>query len=225
MNTHLRYRSIVIEDAKKSFLNGYSPAPALFYCSRNTAEPTRSNPDAIVASIARQLSSLQPGHPLLPPVVAAYKEREREGFASGPLGIDESCSLIIQFSEQYPMMTIIIDALDECDLDKRADLLENLESILQKSICLVKIFVSSRDDQDIVCHLRDYPNLQLSSESNKDDISLFVTSETESLIRRKKLLALSTNKEKLKVEIIRTVTRDAGGMLVISRSASHAAFY
>jgi hypothetical protein len=221
INTYGRHRSIVINDAKKAFHNGQSPAPVFFYCSRNTAEPTRSSPDAIVASITRQLSSLQPEHPLLPPMVAAYKKRETEGFASGPLRMDESRALIIQLAENYPLTTIIIDALDECDPDRRVDLLESLQAILQESSSLVKIFVSSRDDQDIACHLRDYPNLELSSEKNMDDISSFVATETHNLIKKKKLLALSANKEKLKTEIIEQVTKKADGMSVLSSSASH----
>ena len=140
----------MIEDAKKAFDNGQSPAPVFFYCSRNTAEPARSNPDAIVATIARQLPSLQPGHPLLPPTVAAYKKREMEGFASESLGIGESRLLIHQLAEYYPLTTIVIDALDECDPERRTVPLETLESILQESSSMVKIFVSSRDDQDIV---------------------------------------------------------------------------
>ena len=202
----------MIEDAKKAFYNGQSPPAAFFYCSRNTAEPTRSIPDSIVASIARQLSSLQPGDPLLPPVVAAYTKREQEGFASGSLGIEESRALILQLVEHYQLTTIVIDALDECDPERQADLLETLEEILQESSSLVKIFVSSRDDQDIVLHLRDYPNLELSSDKNMDDITLFVAAETSTLIKRRKLLAFSSNKEHLKTEIIEQVTKGANGM-------------
>jgi hypothetical protein len=202
----------VIEDAKKAFYNGQSPPPAFFYCSRNTAEPTRSIPDSIIASIARQLSSLQPGDPLLPPAVAAYMKKEKEGFASGSLGIEESRALILQLVEHYQLTTIVIDALDECDPERRADLLESLEEILQESPRLVKIFVSSRDDQDIVLHLQDYPNLDLSSDKNMNDITSFVTAETHSLIKRRKLLALSSNKASLKTEIIEQVTKGANGM-------------
>jgi hypothetical protein len=124
---------MVIEDALKAFRAGQSPPPAFFYCSRNTAEPTRSSPDAIVASIARQLSSLGPGLPLLPPIVEAYKTRETDGFASGALRIDESRALIIQLVEHYQLTTIVIDALDECDPESRWELLETLEAILRES--------------------------------------------------------------------------------------------
>ena len=205
-------RSIVIEDAMKAFHAGQSPPPAFFYCSRNTAEPARSSPDAITASIARQLSSLQPGLPLLPPIVAAYKKREAEGFASGSLRMGESRALIIQLVEYYPLTTIVIDALDECDSEERADLLDTLKEILQESSRLVKIFVSSRDDQDIVLHLQDYPNLELGFERNMDDIASFVRAETQYLIRTQKLLRFSSNKEELKSSIIYQVTKGAGGM-------------
>lgn len=120
----------MIIDAKKAFRDSHSPAPVFFYCSRNTAEPTRSSPDVIIATIARQLSSLRPRDPLLPPTVAAYKKREMEGFVSGLLGIDESRTLIIQLAEHYPLTTIVIDALNEYDPERRADLLETLESTL-----------------------------------------------------------------------------------------------
>lgn len=205
-------RSMVIEDALKAFRAGQSPPPAFFYSSRNTAEPGRSSPDTIVASIARQLSCLGPGLPLLPPMAEAYKKRETEGFASGALRIDESRALIIQLIEHYQLTTIVIDALDECDRESRWDLLETLETILQEFSSLVKIFVSSRDDQDIVFHLREYPNLELSSDRNKDDIESFVQAEIKTLIRRRKLLRLSMNKEELSVIIAERVIRDANGM-------------
>jgi hypothetical protein len=59
-------------------------------------------------SIARQLSSLEPGLPLLSPSVAVYLRKEAEGFASGTLHINESCALIIQLIEHYPLTTIVI---------------------------------------------------------------------------------------------------------------------
>jgi hypothetical protein len=196
----------------RAFRSGQSPPPAFFYCSRNTAEPMRSSPDAVIASIIRQLSRLQPELPLLPPIVATYKKREIEGFASGSLRIDESRALLIQLIEHYPLTTIVIDALDECNPENRADLLETLEQILQESSCLVKIFVSSRNDRDIVYHLQEYPNLELTSNRNSDDITSFVRAETEDLIKRRKLLHLSANKEELKEIIIQRITSGADGM-------------
>lgn len=90
--------SIVIEDALKSFRAGYNPQPVFFYCSRNTAEATRSDPKAILASLARQLSCPKLGEPLLNPTVKLYRKKEAEGFASGSLKMEESYALIVQLS-------------------------------------------------------------------------------------------------------------------------------
>ncbi|KIM92814.1 hypothetical protein OIDMADRAFT_107066 [Oidiodendron maius Zn] len=204
--------AIFIEDTIRAYKAGENPPPVFFYCSRNTAEPGRSNPEAIIASIARQLSSLEPGLPLLNPSIAVYLRKEAEGFASGTLRINESCALIIQLIEHYPLTTIVIDALDECNAEKRADLLEALETILRESTQMVKIFVSSRDDQDIVCHLNDYPNLEISSDRNLDDVVSFIRAETRSLITRRKLLRFSSNKDELEEVIIDQVTKGTAGM-------------
>jgi hypothetical protein len=207
-------RSIVVEDAIRAFRAGQSPPPAFFYCSRNTAESGRSNPEEIIASIARQLSSLQPELPLLSPSIAVYLKKEAEAFASGTLRISESCALVLQLLEHYPLTTIVIDALDECDREKQVDLLEALETILRESSHLVKIFISSRDDQDIACRLKDYPNLEISSDRNTDDILSFVRAETRALITKRKLLRFSTNKDVLEKFIIDEVSKGANGMYV-----------
>ena len=97
-----------------------------------------------------------------------------EGFISGSLQMDESLNLVLQLIAQYPITTIVIDAIDECDPRKRYKLLKALEKILQNSSSLVKVFVSSRNDQDIVLRLRHYPNLEIDSRRNVDDIARFV---------------------------------------------------
>jgi len=121
---------VVVEDALARYKAGDSPQPIFFYCSRNPVEPARSNPQVILASLARQLSCLEPGKPLLKPSVNIFREKEAEGFASGSLQIDESFNLVLQLIAQYPLTTIVIDAMDECDPQKRHELLKALEKIL-----------------------------------------------------------------------------------------------
>ena len=205
-------RSVVIEDAWNDFNAGYSPPPAFFYCSRNPAEPRRSSPEAILASIVRQLSNLEHGDHLLDPAVTAYKKREAQAFASGTLSVEDSCALILQLVEHYPLTTIVLDALDECDPGKRDDLLDALKEILQTSSNLIKIFVSSRDDQEIVEYLQDYPSLEIASDRNKEDIEAFVRNEVQKLVKKGKLLRQSHTKEELTELIIKKVIHGAAGM-------------
>lgn len=204
--------SLVIEDAFAAFGRDESLPPAYFYCSRNPAEPGRSDPEKILASIARQLSRPVPNGPLLQEVIAAYDVHEGEGFSAESLRSREIRELIVQLTSHYPTATIILDALDECDLKARRELLADIEFILQRSSCPLKIFVSSRNDQDIVYKLQGYPNLEMSSSRNFGDIKKFVESETGRLIACGAMLRFSPIKQELHQTIIEDVVSGAKGM-------------
>lgn len=204
--------SLVVEDALSAFKKHQCPPPTYFYCSRNPAEPGRSDPETILASVARQLSCLEPGRPLLQPTITAYNKHEEEGFAAESLRLQETRGLILQLTEHYPTVIIIIDALDECNPATRKDLLAAIEFLLRESPRLVKIFVSSRDDQDIMYKLQGYPNLELSSDRNSGDIAKFVESETSRLIESGDLLRFSSTRQELQQKIIRDIVSGAAGM-------------
>ena len=203
--------SLVIEDMVKRFQASQSALPVYFYCARTAAEPERSNPNAVLASILRQLSCVQPDAPLLSPVIEKYK-RHGEGFKSKGLDIEDSRDLIVRLVEDYDMSIIVVDALDECDPNMRQDLLDAFEHILKESAGLVKIFVSSRNDQDIVYTLRDYPNLDIVSNMNTADIEAYVKIETQKLVKSGQLLRNSRAKEEMTALIVDHVSSGADGM-------------
>ncbi|KAK1855285.1 ankyrin repeat protein [Colletotrichum chrysophilum] len=121
--------------------------------------------------------------------------------------------LIQKLLESYrgQPITLVIDALDECDKDTRQNLLDALVSLLEAPTTL-KVFATSRDDWDIVKELDKYQNLYLSSDRNSGDINLFVRSETERLVERGSLLWGSTRKEELRDKIIHELISNAHGM-------------
>ena len=203
--------SIVVEDAIRRSEAGRGPSPVYFYCSRDAAEPQQSDAAAIFSSIVRQLSCAEPELPLLPPVVEIYEKGQ--GFNSRGLQIDDSCDVIKKLIECYPMTTIIIDALDECNAEEREKLLDAFEDLLKdSSFGLLKIFLSSRDDQGIACTLRDYPNVNLVASRNSADIEAFVREETNRLVEKQRLLRNSNAKEALVALIIDEVSSGADGM-------------
>ena len=210
-NTLVLTRSLVIEDMIARFEAGQTRLPVYFYCTRSAAEPDRSNPHAVLASILRQLSCVQPDAPVLPPVIEKYRI-QREGFSSNGLDLDDSCDMIIRLIEEYSMTTIVVDALDECDPLTRQSLLDAFEHILRESLGLVKIFVSSRNDQDIVCTLRDYPNMDISSDRNTADIEAYVETETTKLVKTGQLLRNSRAKDKMAASIVKHISAGADGM-------------
>lgn len=160
---------------------------AFFYCNRNEAERERANPEGILRSIVRQLSMSGPHARLSEFVAAKYKERECKHFADGPLRLDECVDLIIRLTEQYMCTTIIIDALDECDVTTRHSLLAALSSIMQHSSS-TKIFVSSRDDKDITLQLQELPNLYIKASDNVKDIDRYVHFKIDQALANRRLL-------------------------------------
>lgn len=126
---------------------------AFFYCARSSAEPERAKPVEVLKALLRQLASSKPDIPICEPVATEYKARKRKADDDcsklKQLNVSDCTRLILQLTEHRPAV-ILIDALDECEEDARHELLEALDEIVQKSTEIVKIFVSSRDDIDIV---------------------------------------------------------------------------
>jgi len=158
----------VIEFLKQNSSRELSPAPiAYFYCVRSPNEPERSDPTEVLRSILEQLSSSDLDLPIRLPVVQAYMEKKKEARGRRPekLDLDETVEVILQLAEINPA-TIIIDGLDECDPSQRQDLLDSLQTLLKRADNVIKIFVSSRDDHDLVHRLSQTPNTYLHAADN-----------------------------------------------------------
>ena len=205
--------SLVIDRFIDDFEADRNLNPIYFYCQRNSAEPERSDPEAILRSLVRQMSCLRPGGALLQSVRDLYDARKKEGFAAGSLESDECTALILVMTKHRPMTTILIDALDECDPEKRYVLLDALSSIVTDSTGLVKLFVSSRDDRDIILHLGEWPNLKIQASHNQDDIARYVNSEVSKVIHSRKWRSGRVD-ENIEEEIKLALIKKAQGMSV-----------
>ena len=165
-------------------------------------------------SILKQLACTKLDLPVREPVAKIYKERKEiaddNGYEIERLEFAECVQCILALLESTPA-TIIIDALDECDSGRRYQLLKALDDIIQQSTSLVKIFVSSRDDKDIVCRLEQSPNVFIHASDNIDDIKYFVKLEVEQSIVDGRLLSGDVS-EDLKNKIISTLVSQADGM-------------
>ena len=124
-----------MENIPKESNNISAAAPvAYFYCTRNAAEPQRAEPEEILRSILKQLSCSELELPIREPVVQEYMKRRREADLDGSepenLNVAETVKLIISIIEDNPA-TIVIDALDECQPERRRDLLTALDDIIK----------------------------------------------------------------------------------------------
>jgi hypothetical protein len=187
---------------------------AYFYCLRDAADSQRADPEEILRSILKQLACSVTYTSIRDPVVTAYRQRKKLSSFHGseppsPSGL-ECLYLILELLEDNPAI-IIIDALDECDPERRHDLLQALDTIIEYSTGLVKVFVSSRDDSDIVWKLANSPNIYISAKDNSRDIANFVHSELGNAIAQKRLLGGKVSAE-LQEQISSTLISRAQGI-------------
>ena len=149
------WRSSVRSTVINMSLHTNSAATAFFYCSRSTAEPLRAKPVEVLSALLKQLCSSETHEPVSQPVAREYEIRKRRSEEDcSPvkrLTVDDCVRLIIELTEEHAAI-MVVDALDECDESTRDQLLEAFDKIIVKSGSVVKIFVSSRDDVDIVSH-------------------------------------------------------------------------
>ena len=148
-------------------------ALAYFYCDRN--QPDRQDPALIMSSFVRQLSWVESTNTIQRLIVQKYEIAQRNCFASGGLKIEESFDLLLQLTETYPQITLVLDALDECNKETRASFMKMLDNLVSgKSSNLVKVFISSRPDLDIKHRLKGGPNMEIKATDNEKDIAKFV---------------------------------------------------
>ncbi|XEU97320.1 hypothetical protein FSHL1_002606 [Fusarium sambucinum] len=147
-------------------------AVAYFYCKRD--EANRKTPQDILRSILRQLSTplKQVESGKIHQTLKGLPDRlETSGMA---LDISTCQNLIESLVCDYSRTTIILDALDECERDSRAELMKAVSCLRNRGI---RVFISSRTDDDIQRHFQDNPVIEIQATDNEDDINSFVRHE------------------------------------------------
>ncbi|KAL9607780.1 MAG: hypothetical protein Q9167_007337 [Letrouitia subvulpina] len=151
---------------------------AYFYCSRTTSDTRQHDPRAILLSILRQLAAPLPGLPLRPLIISVYDREATRGSHEAQLSIEEMKTLLADLIEHYYQnVTLVIDALDECDAKGRSELLDIFTALTYNPSTTVKTIVSSRNDSDIESHFTKIPNLSITATDNAGDIMRFISEE------------------------------------------------
>ncbi|CAG9993752.1 unnamed protein product [Clonostachys byssicola] len=174
---------------------------AYFYCKRD--EEDRSQPVPILRSLVRQLSSpFQRLGEIHQEVQTLAQNMEAQALT---FSVSLCQNILAKLVSSYRDTTIILDALDECNMDKRNHLMDCLSQLIDRQSNL-KIFISSRKDADITRHFESQPIIEIQAINNQHDIESFVKEE---LARDQRWDSL---KPKLKDKIISTLHRMSQGM-------------
>ena len=168
----------------------------------------------MLRAILKQLLCFNPRWQQESPIAKEYRARKKEAdeeeLEISSFDISETIDRIVEIASEMPV-TILIDALDECRSGQRHELLNALDILLDRSAHLVKVFVSSRDDIDIVLSLQKRPNIYINTNDNKADIRRFIKCEIQKAQRDRRLLK-GTASPRLTSLITEHLTVKAGGM-------------
>ena len=150
---------------------------AFFYCRRAKSEEERSKPLSVLQSFLRQLACYVHKPELIQlGLIETLQQTRRVG---GNLNRAKCEALLFKSFDLYPCTTLIIDALDECDIDTRRDLIRFLSSIPARSMRPVKIFISSRPDDDIKRAFSVGLNVGIHANMTEQDMRLFINHKLE----------------------------------------------
>ena len=208
--------SAVIDSFLQEYSGQVSPAPfAFFYCSRNQAEAERSNATEILRSILRQLTVLDGSSSKVhQSIVREYENRQAkaklDGFDVNRLEATECIQLILDTTAANSA-TVIVDALDEIESSSRYILTSALTRIVQESLNVVKVFLTSRDDSSIHARLPDAVALRIQKEHVFNDMSKFVHQKISVIIQNRSMLN-GVISDELKQDLVRVLIDGAGEM-------------
>lgn len=156
--------------------NAHDEGFAYFYCYRQ--DPARSGPKEILRNIIRQLAigpwkAVGRQGTIHKSVHDLWKNSRGQGISSTFAQWEECLLALIN---TYPRTTIVLDALDECSEEHRQTFIKLLIKLgtRQSEYNPVKIFVSTRPEEEILRNFDKFPTIRMQEKNNADDIATFV---------------------------------------------------
>lgn len=199
--------SLVVDYINKSIDTSVN-ALIYFYCVRDTAEPERAEPGQILMCLARQLAYHQPSSTVRTEAVERYENFTLGGTQARDLGIDDTLDLIAELAADLVSLTVVIDAIDECN--GISTLLGHLRTIMGRNK-QVRFFLTSREGKEISTWLKTVQHREIQIGKNLGDITSFVQSEIEKNPKLIQLFSRNVSPD-LKEKVIQILTEGAQGM-------------
>ncbi|KAK5989227.1 Vegetative incompatibility HET-E-1-like protein [Cladobotryum mycophilum] len=153
---------------------------AYFYCEKG--DGGLGEPLSVLQSYVRQLSTVPAYQDFMQKrLIRLYRESRKAGVK---LGFDACKEQLFESVNLYPKTTLVLDGLDECDLDSRRRLIEILAELVEKAKNPIKLFISSRPEQDIANALPSDSIIKVNASDNKGDIRKFIEQKMEEIERQ-----------------------------------------
>ena len=175
---------------------------AFYYC--DYADQVTLTPKGVIGSLVQQLLTDSE----LPREIAnhIFNVFHEEDYPPTHQELRELFRMALSLS---PRAFLVIDGLDECEKNACREILSIINGILKTTGCVIKIYISSQSDVQILHALAAYPRISLSTSTLSPDIEAYVTSAIQALIEERQLLIQSPALER---EIITVLKEKANGM-------------
>ena len=106
---------------------------------------------------------------------------------------------------------VILDGLDECGKEARAQVMSVLDRLLGLGSALLKILILCREEDQLLRTLNQVPHIRITPEASKSDIESFVIGSVRAKIQSKQL---RIRNPKLELEIVSELVSKAQGMFL-----------
>lgn len=184
-----RYRINVIRLMEKL---GRAEGPAIdepfafFYCSNRDVTIKDDILLHAYSSYVRQLATV-PHYPrkMETGLVQLYQTMRKQ---SQKFQIEDCQARIQELVDLFPRTTLVLDALDECDKKTKKALISFFGKLIKDSKRVVRIFISSREEDDILRLFREHDLFQgerlveiTVGHSNQDDMKKYLDAEMEEI--------------------------------------------
>lgn len=124
----------------------------------------------------------------------------------------EWSTCLLKLIDTYPRTTIVLDAFDECEKDQRQDLIKLFKQLAARNseVASVKLFISTRPEEDVLQHFDKYPAIRIKGEHNADDIASFVRTKIAEHGRWSRM------PEDFQAEVIQTLLKKSEDMFLFA---------
>ena len=153
-----------------------------FFC--NQAEKDRSETLPILQCLVRQLAAPKSNNTA---VRKSLKQARSLAIMSGShLSLSECRNQLQESLKLYSTTVIILDALDEVSDDELSILIEELDDLMsQNRDARVKLFISSRPEEEIENVYSSGPTITIQASDNRTDIQKFVDAKLDDIAKTK----------------------------------------
>jgi hypothetical protein len=174
---------------------------AYFYCDNR--DSSKRDPKAILGSLLGQLCSQNPETFKI--VSASFDQHNQDSFENFAT-LEVLQNLFVSSQAQHDQLTIVIDALDECQ--DRGPFLTWLFNVGTCESSNVRLLLSSRREQDIESVFGDVSQIRLDTSNMSEDIRLMLATETS---RRRRDNAGFLAQPEFRDEVLRSIVDGADG--------------